>query len=91
MSCVKTGAIVLIEKYGYTVPADIYEIDEVIIIRWNVNGRVWDHQMSDTKPNYEYAVMYWFGDNVWHREDIGITICPKHYFHVCRDYNDEQG
>lgn len=74
MTCIKTGARVFVENYGYVVAADIYEIDSAYIVRWNIHSRTWDKDAEST-----HHIIHWTGDAVWHREDIGVTVCPKMY------------
>ena len=71
MSCIKTGAVVYFEEYGFLVPADIYEVSDCRIIRWNNLGP--QYMMEPSHTHW----LVWIGSDGFHREDLGITIVPR--------------
>lgn len=78
MTCIKTGACVLFENYGYVVAADIYEIHGVYVIRWNTASRFF-MDINDPKNRCTHAVTnIGSTDEWWHREDLGVTVVPKY-------------
>jgi hypothetical protein len=72
--CTYTGARVFFFDYDFVVPADLYVVGDVVIIRWNIKGRL--YITPDTETTHEVTV----GKDGWHREDIGVTVVPKVQF-----------
>jgi hypothetical protein len=77
MSCVYTGALVHFVEYGFTAPADLYDVGNATVIRWNQLGQqyVQSQEQEDAATHQAY-----FGcdDNNFHREDLGVTVLPSH-------------
>ena len=75
MTPFKTGARVFFENYGCTVPADLYSLENVVIIRGNFAAPVYS---SDNATHTVTQVNF---DEQWfHRSDIGITVVPCFLF-----------
>ena len=74
MTCIKTGAQVYFENYGFAVPADIYEVGDCYVVRWSKEGK----EFRESDVENDWVVMYWVGDAVWHREDLGVSVVPKY-------------
>lgn len=76
MSCIKTGAKVYFENYGMTVPADLFSVEDCIIIRWN-NANPFYGTVEE--GNADYKVDYCFNSELWwHRDDLGVTVVPRY-------------
>lgn len=75
MTCVFTGARVYFCNYGMIVPADLYQVGETIVIRWNKEGKIFCDPTSEYEITHTVDPMY---DSVaWHREDIGVTVVNR--------------
>lgn len=72
MTCVKTGASVYFYNYGMAVKADVYKARNCYVVRWNVNSRDYRDLLDG-----DWVVRTWMGDQVWHRDDLGITVVPE--------------
>lgn len=78
MSCIYTGARVYFTNYGMMAPADLYRCRGAIIIRWNKVGVEYG-QLTDQAT---HVLEYYAGeDSVWHREDLGVTVCDGSMIH----------
>lgn len=78
MSCIKTGAIVFVRNYGYTVRADLYKVDNVFIVRWNTQSI----EYGTTDKDANLVIDYIENSECWfHREDLGITVVPDYLAH----------
>lgn len=74
MSCVYTGAQILVVEYGFIAPADLYEVNGAIIARWNVNGQQW----VKTQEQMDSATHRLFtSPTCWMREDLGVIVVPQ--------------
>lgn len=71
--CIKTGARVFFDNYGFKVPADIYEEANCYIIRWN--GLSKDYCTSDDPEITHVVTLPVMGG--WHRDDLGVTVIPR--------------
>jgi hypothetical protein len=77
MACIKNGAKVYFENYGFVVPADVYRVGNCLVIRWNVNGRAF-LPVDNAFPTHIVRIIV--DSEEWmHREDLGITIVPESY------------
>lgn len=74
MSCTYTGARVWFRDYDFIVPADLYEVGDAIIIRWNIQGKEYNNPTSESSCTHEVWIVHG-----WHREDIGVTVIKKEY------------
>jgi hypothetical protein len=73
MSCIYTGARILVVEYGFIAPADLYAVGGSIIARWNVLGQQW----VDTEEQMEQATHKIFcNPSCWFREDLGVIVVP---------------
>lgn len=76
MSCIKTGAQVLLKNYGQTLPADIYEVGNCYVIRLNMG--MWEQKAAfERETEATHAVMVWNEDVFW-RPDLGVLVIPKY-------------
>jgi hypothetical protein len=74
MSCVYTGARILIVEYGFIAPADLYLVGEAIIARWNGRGKQW----VDTLEQMEDATHRIFcNPSCWMRDDLSTIVVPR--------------
>lgn len=74
MSCIYTGARILVMEYGFLAPADLYQVDGSIIARWNVHGLQW----IDTKEQMESATHHIHcNPTCWMREELGVIVVPE--------------
>lgn len=88
MSCVYTGARILVIEYGFFAPADLYLVNNAVIARWNLLGQEWletpeqleriTHKLSCTP-------------SCWMREDLGVIVVPEAQcegeLHLAPDYS----
>ena len=72
MTCIKTGATVWFENYGIAVPADVYEIGDCYVIRWNPHGKVFR-----PAKDADWKVAFCNASVIWHRDDLGVTVVPQ--------------
>lgn len=72
MTCIKTGARVYFNDYGFVVPADIYVVGGCYVIRWNTEGKEY---VTGTPDLSWWIVSLLPGEN-WHRDDLGVTVVP---------------
>lgn len=71
MTCIKTGAVVHFPEYGTTVPADLYAVDGVTIVRflpeqWNYGDRSKATHIAYTREGF------------W-RLDLGVLVASSLY------------
>lgn len=90
MSCIYTGARILVVEYGFMAPADLYEVNGAIIARWNIAGQQW----VETKEQMESATHKLFcNPSCWMREDLGVIVVPVNQcegsMHRAPAYGDE--
>ena len=72
MTCIETGAYISVEPYGYTIPADLYQVGDTIIARMNnENCQSFD---SDPLKSVTHTVFLSMGS--FYRPDIGILVVP---------------
>ena len=76
MTCIKTGCNVYFSNYGMQARADLYRVGDCYVVRWNVHSVKYVPKSSGC----DYVVLYWSNEEVWHREDLGVTVVPKEYF-----------
>jgi hypothetical protein len=77
MTCVKTGAKVYFENYGMVVPADVFQVGDTYVIRWNPGGR---HYCKFEDSFADWNVIQITNSEVWwHRDDLGVTVVPREY------------
>lgn len=80
MSCIKTGARIYLDNYGYVARGDVYHVGDVYIFRWNPHSReykILDHHFESNPIAVDYRVhMIENSEHWWHREDLGMTIVP---------------
>lgn len=69
--CTYTGARVEFEAYGFVAPADLYMVDDVVVIRWNTAGMTREFGESEVT----HVVLRDSG--AWHRADLGVTVVPR--------------
>jgi hypothetical protein len=74
MTCIKTGARVYFEDYGFIAPADIFKVGDCYIIRWNVEGKRFDAELSEATHQVD---SFPYSDDWWHRDDMGVTVIPS--------------
>lgn len=72
MTCIKTGAYVSIPDYNLFAPADIYQVGDVFIFRFNVNPCQFDSYNAQRKVTHTLAVNF-AGDN-FIRFDLGFVV-----------------
>lgn len=75
MNCIKTGAYVHFMNYGYACPADIFEVADAYIIKWNTNGQSYEDIGFPKAVSHQVTLPV----SAWHREDLGVTVVPKAY------------
>lgn len=74
MTCVYTGARILVVEYGFIAPADLYRVGNSIIARFNVHGKQW----AETQEHIDQATHKIFcNPECWFREDIGVIVVPR--------------
>lgn len=74
MTCVYTGAQILVVEYGFRAPADLYLVGNAIIARWNIHGMQW----MDTKDQLQGITHHLYtSPSCWLREDLGVIVVPK--------------
>jgi hypothetical protein len=74
MSCVYTGARILVVEYGFMAPADLYLVSNAIIARWNIIGQQW----VETKEQMDDVTHKLFcNPSCWMREDLGVIVVPE--------------
>ncbi len=75
MTCIKTGARVLFSNYGTVLSADLFSVQDTIVIRTHPNsihaGSGWD--VSQATHVVESNVG---GGNEFWRDDIGVFVVP---------------
>jgi hypothetical protein len=74
VSCIYTGARVFFQDYDFIVPADLYEVGDTIIIRWNPQGKEYTNVTNESSSTHDVWIVHG-----WHREDIGVTVIKKEY------------
>lgn len=73
MTCIYTGARILVMEYGFLAPADLYLVGNAIIARWNINGKQW----ADTEEQMQQAThRIYCNPSCWMREDLGVIVVP---------------
>jgi hypothetical protein len=73
MTCIYTGARILVMEYGFLAPADLYHVGNAIIARWNTNGKQW----ADTEEQMQQAThRIYCNPSCWMREDLGVIVVP---------------
>lgn len=70
MSCIKTGARVLLVEYQQVFAADLYAVGDCIIARLNPEPMT----IKECTPTHSIEV----GDGFL-RQDLGILVVPFHY------------
>lgn len=74
MTCVFTGAQILIEEYGLTAPADLYLVGNAIIARWNIHRQQWaDNQTRLDRVTHKITC----NPSCWMREEFGVIVVPR--------------
>ena len=76
MTCIKTGCWVYFHNFGTRVRADLYNIADVTIVKWNANSV----QFLPNAEGSDFTIAYWEGDEVWYREDLATAVVPAEYF-----------
>lgn len=73
MTCIKTGARIFFENYGYGVVGDVFVVGDCYTFRWN--NRSVDYNFKS--DNATHIVRQIEDSSSWfHREDLGITVVP---------------
>jgi len=75
MTCIKTGARVHLENYDVIVAADLYSVGDVIIVRWTPQSY---HQATPEDLKHATHSVRLVGHDLWHRDDLGVTVVPSH-------------
>lgn len=70
-TCIKTGAFVYFEEYGYASAADLFECGDQVLVQWNSNGRYF----QDFPRTISHRIRIGQG---YHHEDRGVTVVPTH-------------
>jgi hypothetical protein len=74
MSCVYTGARILVVEYGFFASADLYLVGNAVIARWNILSQEW----LETKDQMEDITHRLFcNPSCWLREDLGVIVVPE--------------
>lgn len=75
MRCIKTGAWVLFEDYGFTAPADLFTVGEdTIVVKFN--GNVMQNCYYGESPRPITHKVQCLDDGYW-RSDIGVLVVPQ--------------
>lgn len=71
-TCIKTGAWVKFEDYGWSSAADLFLTDDqrFVIIQWNSDGRFYDPPPRTVTHRVQVGRHY-------HHESRGITVVPR--------------
>jgi hypothetical protein len=82
MTCIKTGARVLLECYDLVVSADLYAVGDCIIVRSNPDAVKEHKDMREFGPpthivNLNFPNYHLDGVDSFCRDDIGIFIVPN--------------
>lgn len=75
MTCIKTGAMVRFPEYNVTVPADLYAVDGVIVVRFPPSA--WEHAAIGD-DNLEPTHIAYTEGGFW-RRDLGILVASSLY------------
>ena len=75
MTCIKTGAYIRVEPYGYTIPADLYQVNDIIIARMNNENC----QSFDPADLEQVTHLVYLPTSSFYRPDIGIIVVPDNH------------
>lgn len=78
MTCIYTGAVVQVDQYGITAPADVFEVDRVLIFRFSGNPQDNPHSFEKfpRPPTHIIRTMHLESTN-WTRLDLGVIVVER--------------
>lgn len=76
MTCIKTGAHVYFWNYGFMAAADVFEVMDTLVIRWNPGSISYYSGPTDNATHEVLEVIN--SDSWWHRDDLGVTVVPRY-------------
>lgn len=76
MTCIKTGAMVRFPEYNVTVPADLYAVDGVIVVRFLPSA--WESAAIGDDDDWEPTHIAYTEGGFW-RRDIGVLVASSLY------------
>lgn len=78
MTCIKTGARVYLPDYNTAAPADLFEIGDAIICRFNGDPRRFDGSYVKEKPaNTTHVLCVNPPEHSWIRWDLGTIVVKR--------------
>lgn len=77
MTCIKTGARVHFVDYGQTLPADLFQINDAILVHVNIQYALDTNQgtIDSSRATHEVKSVFGGGNEFW-RDDLGVFVVP---------------
>lgn len=82
--CIKTGARVYMPEYHIIAPADLFQIADCIIVRFNGNPKKLTNYIDHCPAETTHIVVTNPPDTTWCRWDLGIVAVPKGFVRKVR-------
>lgn len=88
MTCVYTGALVRVENYGLQAAADVFEVGDVLIIRFNGNPEENPIAHTDERPPTHIIETFHREDTYWCRLDLGTLVVSQDLVRIGEGHRD---